>query len=204
MVTLTVTGNSMNSSTSQTVTAKYVASNPTTLSITPTTTGEITNIAYTVGGGAAPYSLKVTWGDGKITTQTLLASGSSTTSHTYGVVGTFNGSVYVIDSGVNGNLQTSATRTFTATTSLATVSGLVTRANGTTPVSSAIVSLLTSPTATTAVTAAVTNSSGNYSLLNVPSGTYYIKVTKSGLTFPITGPITVTGSMTIPVIKSTT
>ncbi len=183
-VTLTVTDSATGgqSQKSLAVTPKYVAANPSTIGITSApVVGFGVTVNYTLGGGVAPYRVKVTWGDGYTTMQSGVASGPSSTTHTYAKTGTFKVTLTATDSGVNGLVTTATTSTtVTITPGTGTVSGLVTRVNGTTPVVSAAVQLKQSGVTKKLV---YTNSLGVFNATAVNAGTYDIYVSKSGVTF---------------------
>jgi len=183
-VTLTVTSSTGGSdSTSLTVTPKYMAATPTALSgVSVTPSGLSATANWTVAGGVAPYTVRINWGDGTVVPVTQPAAGPGTLSHTYATARTYTVSVYVIDSGVNGSNQTSATVSTTVTTvaSSVTVSGTVTRVGGVTPISGASVTLKLNGVAKKL---AYTDASGNYTMTGVAAGTYTVTVAKSGLTF---------------------
>ena len=99
-------------------------------------------------------------------------------------------SVSVTDTGVNGSNITTATASTSVvigSTSL-TVSGKVTRSNGTTPIPTVAMTL---KQGTVVKKLAYTDASGNYTMTGVSTGNYTLTVTKSGLTFPAPAAITV-------------
>ena len=202
-VTLTVTDTNTGgvNSTSKTVTPKYSAGIPTALtgvSVTPAGLSATAN--WTLGGGVAPYMVRVNWGDGSVVPVTQPLAGAGSLIHNFATARTYTVTVYALDSGSGGN-QTSSTVTTTVTTaaSSATVSGLVTRLSGT-PVSGAAVTL---KVGNVVKKLAYTNASGNYSISGVATGTYDVYVVKSGVTFavPAATGISVSGS---PVTQNVT
>jgi hypothetical protein len=204
-VTLTVTASTGSSSASKAVTPKYVAATPTSLGagLTVTPNGFSPAVNWNVTGGVAPYKVRVNWGDGTTIPLTQAAVGPGTLSHTYVTARTYTVSVYVIDSGVNGSNQTSATATasIVIAPSSITVSGLVTRSNGTTPVSAVAMTL---KQGTVVKKLAYTDASGNYTMTGVAAGSYTLTATRSGYTFPAPVAVTV-GAVPVTVnISSTT
>jgi hypothetical protein len=176
-VTLTVTDSVSGSATaSQTVTPKYVGANPTSLSMSASVSGYTVSGTYSVSGGIAPYTVTGKWGDG-----TVSALSGGTFSHTYVSAGTYTVNVTAIDSGVNGSNKTSSTQTQVVTISAAasSISGTVTKADGTTPLASAVVLIKG-----TSSFVQVTKADGTYTQGSLKPGTYTVTVTKSGYTFP--------------------
>ncbi len=191
-VTLTASDTNGSSTYQLPVTSKYVGSNPTKVSMSSaTTSGLATNCSYSVSGGISAYTVKITWGDGSTTTQSNLAAGQTMTTHAYISAGTYTGSIYVVDSGVNGSQKTSSTVAFNATVTLPSVSGTVTRADGTTLIGGAYVYLMQG---TTTKKIAVADASGNYTFTSVPAGSYTVKAVKSGYTFTNPPAVTVGAS----------
>jgi predicted CXXCH cytochrome family protein len=205
-VTLTVTSSTgFDGSVSKAVTPVYMAEHPTSLGagLTVTPGGYTPTVNWTVSGGVAPYTVRVNWGDGTTVPVTQPAAGPGSMSHTYAIANTYTVSVYVIDSGVNGSNQTSATATTSVTIvpSSTTVSGRVTRSNGTTPISTVAMTL---KQGTVVKKLAYTDASGNYTMTGVAAGNYTLTATKSGYTFPAPVPVPV-GAVPVTVnISSTT
>jgi hypothetical protein len=184
-VTLTVTTSTgFRSNTSKAVMPVYVAEHPTSLGagLTVTPGGFSPTVNWTISGGVPPYTGRVNWGDGTTVPVTQPAAGPGSMSHTYVNANTYTVSVYVIDAGMNGSNQTSATATTSVTIvpSAVNVSGTVTRVGGVTPVSGASVTLKLNGVAKKL---AYTNASGNYTMTGVAAGTYTVTVAKSGLIF---------------------
>jgi hypothetical protein len=182
-VTLTVTASTGGSnSASQAVTPKYVGSHPTTVSMSATVSGFTASGTYSVSGGIPPYTVTANWGDGSGTS--TLTGG--TFSHTYVNPGTYTITITATDSGdANGNYRTTGTASQTVTISAASsmISGIVTRANGTTPLPGARVLIKgTSPGTTSYIL--IAKADGTYSQSGLKAGTYDVSVTLSGYTFP--------------------
>jgi hypothetical protein len=203
---LSVTSNLGTGSTatfSLSITPAYVASTPTAVAISGTQLSAFTaTVNYTLSGGVAPYTVKTTWGDGYITTASGIASGASSTSHTYANAGTYTVTVTATDTGVNGAHVTTGTANTVVTIAQGsyTISGKVTRADGVTPVSSASVTLKQNGVTKKLV---YTNSSGDYTMTSVAPGTYTMTVAKSGLTFANpAATLTVTSSNVVQNIRS--
>jgi hypothetical protein len=194
----------LSSSTTQTVTPRYVAANPTAVSITGSSVlGNTATINFTVSGGVGPYKVKTTWSDGSVTTASGVASGASSTSHTYTNTGTYTVTITATDTGVSG-LVTSSSKTTSVmiTPGTGTITGLVTRVGGTVPVASASVTLKQNGVAKKL---AYTNASGTYTMTGISAGTYTLTAAKSGLTFTTSPTVVSTGSGTVtaPTISST-
>ena len=198
-MTLTVTSPGGGSATrSVAVTPQYVASTPTAVSISPIVpVGYGVTANYTLSGGKAPYTVKTTWGDGSTQTATGVAAGANSVTHNYVNSGTYTVTVTATDSGVNGGYVTtkSANTSVTIVPSTFTVSGKVTRVDGTTPVAAAPVTLKLNGVAKKL---AYTAADGTYTMTGVAPGTYTATVTKSGVTFANpAATITVSGSATL-------
>jgi len=199
-VTLTVTTSTgFSSSTSKSVTPKYVAEHPTVFSapLTVTPGGYTPTLNWSISGGVAPYTVLINWGDGTTTSATQPAAGPGSLSHTYVTAKQYTVNVIATDSGVSGSNVTSASASTTLVIApiSATVSGKVTRSNGTTPISSVAMTL---KQGAVVKKLAYTDASGNYTMTGVAAGTYTLTATRSGYTFP--APVVVdtnTGNQTV-------
>jgi hypothetical protein len=192
-VTLTVTASTgRSSSASKSVMPKYVASTPTAVSITSApVSGYGVTVNYTLSGGIAPYTVKATWGEGSTETATGVAGGANAAPHSYLNAGTYTVTITATDSGMNGGYVTTSSKTTSVTIlpSLVTISGLVTRANGTTPVASASVALRLNGVARKLV---YTAADGAFTFTGVAPGAYTVTAAKSGLTFATSPTVTIT------------
>lgn len=146
------------------------------------TVSQGTNVTFTVaanGNPAPTYQWRFNGVD--------IATATSAT-HTINSVGSGNaGSYDVVATNTQGSV-TSTAATLTVTLNYS-VSGRVTLANGGSGVSGVTVSINTTPTATTAVT----DGTGNFTLGNIPNGTYTVTPSLTGpsaLFFPATLPVT--------------
>ena len=101
-------------------------------------------------------------------------------THTYAAARTYTIIRYAIDSGVGGAGRTQVTSSFQVTTPPMTITGLVTRANGTTPIASVSMALRLP---VQAIKLAITSSSGTYTFNNVAPGTYNVTAAKTGYVF---------------------
>jgi hypothetical protein len=148
-------------------------------------------VNYTLSGGIAPYTVKTTWGDGRTETVAGVAGGANAVPHSYLNAGTYTVTITATDSGMNGGYVTTGSRTTSVTIlpSVVTISGLVTRANGTTPVASASVALKLNGVARKLT---YTNAGGAFTFTGVAPGTYTVTAAKSGLTFAASPTVTIT------------
>jgi hypothetical protein len=206
VATLTVVDGTATSTKSKTVTPVYVAATPTSVTGTVTASGFTATANWTVAGGVAPYRMRIKWGDGTDSKFTQLASGASTTTHTYVYAGTYAVTVAATDSGSNGSNMTTSSFSNTVTVSGATISGLVTSSTGT-PVGGAYLYLLKStPTGTVTKKISVSNTTGTvgaYSMTNVNPGVYTLTASKSGYTFAPAAVDTTTGSVIVNMSATT-
>jgi hypothetical protein len=203
-VTLTVSNSHGSSISSVVVTPKYVASTPTAVSISGTQVSLYTaTVNYSLSGGVAPYTVKATWGDGTVVTTSGVTAGANAVSHAYKNSGSYPVTITATDSGVNNkNVTTSyANASVTIVQSTATVSGRVTKNDGTTGIGSASVTLKLNGVAKKLV---YTDASGNFTITNVAPGVYIVTAAKSGYTFPTSPTVDASSSSVSGVsIKST-
>jgi hypothetical protein len=203
-VTLTVTYSGNSATSSVAVTPKYVGSNPTLVTMGTSTVSAYTlTQGYVLSGGNAPYTVKTTWGDGNIETATGVAAGANTVTHNYLNSGTYTVTIAATDTLVPGSFVTTNSKntSITIVPSTMTVSGLVTRSNGTTPVASASVNLKLNGVSKKLV---YTATNGTYTITGVAPGTYTLTAAKSGLTFATSPTVVVsTPTVTAPTISST-
>jgi hypothetical protein len=203
-VTLTVTYAGKSATSSAAVTPKYVGSNPTLVTMGTFTVSAYTlTQGYALSGGNAPYTVKTTWGDGSTETATGVTAGAKTVTHNYLNSGTYTVTIAATDTLVSGSFVTTNTKStsITIVPSTMTVSGLVTRANGTTPVASASVNLKLNGVSKKLV---YTATNGTYTITGVAPGTYTLTAAKSGLTFATSPTVVVsTPTVTAPTISST-
>jgi predicted CXXCH cytochrome family protein len=175
--TLTVVeaGSTVGSS-SKLVTPAYMGSVPVSLGTVTVTPGMTTTIAMNVTGGTPTYIVRVNWGDGVTTMNKNVASGVTTTTHTYVTARPYSVMVSATDSGVaGGNRQTkSQTISVLVSQSLGTVTGLVTMPS-TSVIKDAMVTL---KLGTVVKYLAYTKSDGRYTFTNVIPNTYDLTVSK--------------------------
>jgi carboxypeptidase family protein len=132
------------------------------------------------GDGNATLQIVVDWGDGS--TKSIGGQGALY-SHTYIYAGTFTAKQRAIDS----ILQTSVTQCAAVTSTYFSISGTVKNSAGTGLASAAV----TVKKGTTAVKTVYTAANGTYSAGSLRPGSYTLTVTKSGYTFPVTGPVAI-------------
>ena len=164
-------------SSSQTVTVNQNAATTANFALTSTPTGTVTGAVTSSSSGAAISGAAVSYSGGSTTTD-------STGHYTLSNVPTGTVSVTAAASGFNSSTQSvtvtqnaSTTANFaltTATTTTGAIAGKVTNISTGGALSSATVKLASNGATAT------TDSSGNYKLSNVPTGTQKITVTRSG------------------------
>ena len=201
-VTLTAKDNFYLSSDSKSVPITVTAANAAPTAIcTPTVDGnnwKLTIVDGSTDDAAFPANaIKVNWGDGS-PLSTGNGNAYSSFGHSYLNAGTYNVSLKAVDAG---GLSSTSTCGGPYTFSTFQIGGKVTRANGTTAIGSALVTLTKSGFATRTT---YTASNGTYSFAGLKPGTYTVTVTKAGLVFPAAPTATVGASQTSVDISSTT
>jgi predicted CXXCH cytochrome family protein len=174
-VTLTLldTTSQSKSTTTESVTAVKI-NVPPVASFTYSVAGYIVTVTDTsTEGNNGPVTGTVSWGDNA--TSTVAEHGQ--VSHTYSSQNTF-----VIKYTVTDGVSTSQAPSQRVTISGDTISGYVTRLNGT-PVGGAMIMLYNSVTNKRVGSATYSSTNGSYSFGGIASGSYYLVTTASGLTF---------------------
>jgi hypothetical protein len=184
---LTVANGSGSTSYSVPVVPKFVGSNKVVVtSAIPTQDGSTASVVVVSSGGTGTITSKVSWGDGA--TETKTGHNQTFGPHTYSSMTTYKGSIFVTDSGVNGQYKTSDTKPFSVTFSPMSISGLVTKNTGSV-LSGVSLTLKQGGVAKRLSTSAT---SGRYTFTSVAPGTYTVTATKTGYTFLESAPVSAT------------
>jgi hypothetical protein len=177
-VTLTVSNRSVTVSYSLSVIPQFVGSNKVVVSAPLlNVVGSTLTLTDVSAGGTGVITAKVSWGDG--TTTTMTGHNQVFGPHPYSQAITYNGSIYVTDSGVNGQYRTSDTKPFSVTFAPMAISGLVTKNTGSVLSGVSLVLKLGGVAKKLSTSAA----NGRYTFSNVAPGTYTITATKTGYLF---------------------
>ncbi len=182
-VTLTVndTVYGLSSSTSTDVTAKVLNVAPTASAVL-SVSGMTVTVADSSTDDQPGLKVTVTWGDGTTTTQ----DAGTTFTHLYTAAGTYTVTHMAMDAGgtsASADLSPSDSTTLNAKVTVPikfSVSGSLTRADGTTPLAGVAV-YLKQGTSTKYIGS--TNTSGTYTINNVAGGTYDVVPVKAGYMF---------------------
>jgi hypothetical protein len=119
-------------------------------------------------------TISVDWGDGSVKSS---GARGATFNHTYTKTGTFTVNVKAQDAKLQSNTYTCSALTL----NYFNITGTITQSNGTTAVGSASVSILQG---STTIKTVITAANGTFTAGSLKPGTYSIKVTKTGYTFP--------------------